>query len=227
MIYRIGIVGHTARVDAVHVLQDKVGAVYASVDDGTLGCDANHNKVWTWLADNPADADWLVVIEDDALPITEFADQLTQVLEAAPTPIVSLYLGTGRPVWYQPKGQSSAKKLQPILREAVAKAEVQGSSFITAPQLFHGVAVAIKTDLVPSMLDMTGLKDERRPFDYAISDWGEHEELRISYPQPSLVDHEDGPSVAVHQDREPRTTERKAYRTGGRNTWSSDRIVEL
>jgi hypothetical protein len=183
--------------------------------------------VWSWLLEHNADSDWLLALEDDSVPTADFNRQLEMVLDAGPTPVVSLYLGTSRPVWYQPQGQRSATKLQPLLRERVAQADVEGASFITAPQLFHGVAVAIRTELVPSMLDFTSMKDPKRPFDYAVSDWCENEDHTVAYAQPSIVDHEDGPSVAVHQDREPRLKPRKAYRLGGRQTWDGTRIVEL
>lgn len=224
MTHQIAIVAHTARAEQAEQLKVDVNADWLSIDNGDLGVEGNHRRCWEWLTQHNG-ADWLVVLEDDAIPIADFTTQLDQCLAEAPTDVVSLYLGTARPVWYQPMGQPSARKLQPILRDAVARAEVQGTSYITAPQLFHGVAVAIKSHLVPSMLDLTA--DSTRPIDYRISDWCEHEGIRVSYPQPSLVDHEDGPSVAIHADREPRLYARKAYRVGGRGTWDGTKTVDL
>lgn len=220
---RIAVVAHTKRAEQAHALQEQVGAVFLHMDDGTHGVEASHRRCWEYLATQ--DSDWSVVLEDDAEPISDFNNQLEQVLTAAPTDVVSLYLGSARPVWFQPQGQPSARKLQPILRDAVAKAEVQGASFITAPQLFHGVAVAIRTELVPAMLDLTA--DSTRPIDYRISDWCENEHIRVSYPSPSLCDHLDDVSVAVHADREPRLYARKAYKVGGRGSWDGTRTIDI
>lgn len=222
-LYRVAVVAHTGRAEQAHLLQEQVGAVFLHMDNGTHGVEASHRRCWEYLATQ--DTVWSVVLEDDAEPVEDFTHQLQQVLEAAPTDVLSLYLGTARPVWFQPQGQPSARKLQPILREAVAKAEIQGASFILAPQLFHGVAVCIRTSLVPSMLDLTA--DSTRPIDYRISDWCENEGHLIAYPQPSLCDHEDGPSVAIHPDREPRLHPRKAYKVGGRGTWDRTRTINL
>jgi hypothetical protein len=44
---------------------ETVGAAYISIDNGTLGCEGNHRKVWQWLNDH-ATTKWVVVLEDDA-----------------------------------------------------------------------------------------------------------------------------------------------------------------
>lgn len=212
-LYRIAVVAHQARREQAEKLKTDVGAGLLSIDDGTLGCDRNHRKAWTWLADNADDASWLVVLEDDAVPITDFRDQLDKVLAAASTDIVSLYLGTGFPPHWQNR-----------IRQAVAQAETQGASFILG-NFIHGVAICIRTRLVPDMLDYTS-KCTGMAFDRAIQQWARDRNHPIAATYPSLVDHHDGPSLAAHPDGGTRNIPRKAHKVGGRNTWTK-RTVNL
>lgn len=223
MTVAIGVVAHKDRADQAHALQEQVGAQYLHMDTGLYGCDESHRRTWTYLADT--NSEWSVVLEDDAEPISEFRTQLDLALAAAPTDVVSLYLGTSRPEWMEFSGRGSAVKVQPLLRDAVAQASVTGASFITCTRILHGVALCIRTTLVPSMLDFT--RDSKQPFDYAIGDWCYNEDHRVAYTQPSLVDHQDGPTLFKHPDGQPRTHPRKAYRLGGRQHWHGDKVVAL
>lgn len=219
----IGVVAHTTRLSQAEALADQVDADYMSVDDGTLGCDGNHRAVWAHLAH--LGAEWSVVIEDDAIPVPDFRAQLGKVLAVSPSPVVSLYLGTARPVWIELAGRGSAQRAQPLVRQAVAEAEVKGASFITAPKLMHAVAVAIRTDLIAAMLDATA--ETLDPIDAAIGKWCSTVGHTVAYSYPSLVDHYDGPTVIRrHPDGEPRLEPRKAYKLGTRGTWTT-RTVEI
>lgn len=218
----IGIVGHNKRGDQAAELMHTVGAAYRSVDNGTRGCDHNHRRVWDRLS--RYDTTWSICLEDDAVPANGFTDQLEQALTHSPCDVVSLYLGTSRPVWYQTRGDRAARKLQPLIAEAIEKADAEGASFITAPKLFHGVAVAIRTPLVPSMLDYVSAS--KKPIDYAISDWCETEGHTIAYSCPSICDHRDEPSVITrHPDGQPRNKPRVAHRYGARDTWNSKAVT--
>lgn len=211
--YRIGVVACHPRADAAHTLGEEIHAVYVSIDDKTLGCDGNHRKVWDWLRNNTADADWLVVVEDDAIPTQGFNTQLGAMLTASPFPIVGLYLGTGRP-----------PHIQSRLRSAVAQAEVKGASFITTDLVMHGVGIAIKADLVT---DMLGYADTvKHPFDQRIRDWARRDNHTVGFCTPSLLDHADQATLFRHPDMQPRSSvPRKAWRFGGRQTWT-DRTIE-
>lgn len=218
----IGVVSHNKRGDQAAELMHTVGAVYRSVDNGRRGCDQNHRRVWDRLA--RYNTDWTLCLEDDAAPVDGFTDQLEQALAHSPCDVVSLYLGTSRPVWYQPCGQRSARKLQPLITEAITKAEQQDASYITSPKLFHAVAVAIRTHLVPSMLDYVSAS--KKPIDYAISDWCEAEGHTIAYCVPSICDHRDEPSVITrHPDGQPRNKPRIAHRHGTRDTWTTKAVT--
>lgn len=223
MTYRIGVVAHIKRQAMAEQLADQVRADYVGVDDGALGAEKNHLHVWKWLTDNSDGADHLVVLEDDAVPCDDFRTQLDQALAVAPSPVVSFYLGTSRPVWIELAGRGSAQRVQPLIKAAVVAADTAGASFITAPKLFHAVAVAIRTDLIPAMVEATA--GSRDPIDAAIGRWCDSEGHTVSYTYPSLVDHLDQATVIRrHLDGEPRTMPRKAYRVGTRGTWTTKTV---
>jgi GR25 family glycosyltransferase involved in LPS biosynthesis len=178
--------------------------VYCSIDDGRLGCNQNHRKTWQWLSTR--EADWLVVVEDDAVPVKDFTHQLEQALTAAPSPIVGLYLGDGFPPQWQTR-----------IRQAVAQADTTGACWITGELLF-GVGIAIKADLVEDMLTYTD--HTTQGFDFAIKDWAKTRGHTIAFTYPSLLDHQDETSIAKHPDGGTRTIPRKAHKTGGRGTWT-------
>ena len=56
---------------------------------------------WATLASGAFDDEWLVVIEDDALPCNDFRAQLADALDHCPTDIAGLYLGRSRPPQWQ------------------------------------------------------------------------------------------------------------------------------
>lgn len=201
----IGIVAHTRRASQAQQLAAAVAADTMSVDPGTIGPTANHRAVWKACAD--LGADWTVVLEDDAVPAQDFRQQLAAMLDTAPTPVVSLYLGTGRPPQWQPWAL-----------HAVKLATKTDACHIRARRLLHAVGVAIRTDLVEDMLAHTA---GTTPIDEAITDWAAGPAAaEISYCFPSLVDHADGPTVTRHRDGAPRTQPRKAWRHGTRDTWT-------
>lgn len=196
----IGIVGHTARQTEAQALAQLIGADILSIDDGTLGCNRNHLKVWTHLAEHNT-GEWATVLEDDAIPCNNFRDQLDQALAVAPTPIVSLYLGRQRPYGYQ---------------DRIAAAINTDACWLLAPRLLHAVAVAIHTNLLADML--TSLPTNI-PIDRAISAWAPH---TVAYTNPSLVDHRDGTPVAHPAgSRQPGRT---AWHTGTRDGWTADAV---
>ncbi len=126
--YAIGVVAHTSRLDRAKELQQKVKAEFISIDDGTLGCNRNHHHVWNQLSHSPTH--WALVLEDDALPVDRFRAQAAAALGAAPTPIVSLYLGTSRPASWQYS-----------IRQAVTRADRVDACWITsAPESRPSIA---------------------------------------------------------------------------------------
>lgn len=211
MNHTIGVVAHTSRAEQAHQLFDTVGATYLSMDNGQLGCERNHHQAWAWMNDF-ARTDWALVLEDDAQPVPDFNHQVGEALAAAPSPIVSLYLGKLRPPHWQTAIQNATKQ-----------AGQADANYITATHLLHAVAVAIRTEYIPSLLEHA--HTSRRPWDYTIAAWALEHSHGITYTWPSLVDHADGPpAIAKHPDKMTRTPGRKAWKTGSRDTWTQTTV---
>lgn len=188
-------------------LADMLHADYLSVDDGSLGF-GNHVRVWRELAQ--LDCDWCLVVEDDAVPVRNFAAQLKAALNNAPSPLVSLYLGRDM-------------RTTPRLLDAVTQAQANDASWIMHNKLLHAVAVAVRTPLIDNMLEYVERK-RYLPIDDAISGWRARHLLKypVAYTSPSLVEHRDTPSVIEHRrDNLPRNTPRTALHVGERSHWSN------
>lgn len=200
----IGVVGDARRGDMAQDLFDEVSADILTLDTGTLGCTGNHALMWRQLAESPAD--WNVVLEDDAIPVEGFRDQLDAALAVAPSPIVSLYLGTG----YIDDSSTAA-----ILN----RADQLGAHWLVTPgRVLHAVALAIRGDLVGSLVESAlpaAGRPATKPIDRAIANWARARGHRVAYSVPSLVDHADEKSLVTRYRRTPR----KAWRVGTRDAW--------
>jgi len=206
--HAIAIVAHTARLEQADGLAAKVNANAVLVDDGTLGCNANHRRAWERLAEG--DSEWSLCMEDDALPVDGFNEQLEQVLAVAPSPVVSLYLGRLRPPHWQHR-----------IRNTLANTDAH---WLTAPALLHAVAVCIRTEILPLMLHGSPTHkpmDAHKPIDEAIGTYARRNGIKVAYCNPSLVDHADQGTLIAHPDRQPRKPGRVAWRVGTRDMWTS------
>lgn len=201
----VGVVGHTSRVAEAKLLTRMVRADFLSVDNGVMGCDANHQLVQRHLSALPAD--WCVVLEDDAVVSPSWRFQVCAALEVAPEPVVSLYLGRQRPPQYQRQ-----------VVQAVAKANTADASWIVGRRMLHAVGYAVRADLMASLNDF----DSGLPADERLSAWCSS----VAYCWPSLCDHADLPTVVAHRDGQPRVPGRTAYRVGVRDVWT-ERAVPL
>jgi hypothetical protein len=213
--HTIGIVAHTARAEQAHSLMESVGAAYMSMDNGTLGCERNHRKVWEWLAANST-TEWSISLEDDAQPVTGFRGQAAAALAQTEYPVVSFYLGSHH------LGLHDKPKHQ-----AITQAEQHGAHWITTDKLHHAVAVAIRTDVLPYILQYGPEFPANYPNDELITHWARNTGNTIAYTVPSLIDHADEPTLFRHPDkinRPPGT--RKAFKVGTRTTWN-DKAVSM
>lgn len=215
----VGIVAHVAREEHAWQLADTVDAESITYDDGTLGCLGNHLRVWRKYENHPQD--WIVVLEDDAVPCPQFRAQLAAALAAAPAPIVSLYLGTGYPTHWQDS-----------IRQVTMLADHADTAWILARHLLHAVGVAIRVEMLPGMLAHIHQASRARvdrsvlplPIDEAITEWAQDRDHSIAYTWPSLVDHADEGTLAAHQDGATRTEPRRAWRHGTRDHWSPSSV---
>jgi hypothetical protein len=207
----VAIVAHTSRAAWANELKTLTGAAHVSMDDGTLGCYRNHLTAWTWHQQHSYHG-WATVIEDDAIPVPHFPDQLTLALDNAPPAIsiVSLYLGRARPPQYQ----------IPVAA-AISDTVDRDHAWIITTKLLHAVGVAIRTELLPSLIaHLSRAQPTGLDIDEAITQWAGLRHM-IAYTAPSLLDHRDGATIAAHRDGIPRATGRKAWRFGERDNWKT------
>lgn len=195
-----GVCGHIDRQIRAETLATAIHG-QTVLDTGAFGPGANHWRTWA-VADDPK-ADWVLVVEDDAIPVVGFNVQLRKALRAAPSDVVSLYAGTGRPPQYQER-----------LRVATAS----DAHWIVADRMLHGVGIALRRHRVADLLDFVGGR-RVQPYDESVGHWAVARGLKVSYSNPSLLDHADLPTLVVHRDREPRVESRVAWRVGSRRHW--------
>lgn len=214
----LGIVAHTQRAPQAHQLMADTKAAYMNIDGGNhqLGCNANHKKVWTWLAQHCKD-EWAIVLEDDAVPVKHFVEQTQAALAQAPSPVVSLYFG---------KHHIPTLDIEVQKRQAVAKAQAADAHWITSRQLLHAVAIAIRTEHIADMLAHINTLPDFFPIDEAISHWTSNNHIDAAYTWPSLVDHADQPTLFRHHDKMDRPPGRVAHLVGTRDQWT-DKSVTL
>lgn len=199
------VMGHPSRQRQANILAWALGGRLV-LDEDAAGENATGDHAW---AAHDATSAWHVVVQDDALPVPDIARQAPAALAAAPAPVVSFYLGTNYP----------PQTVRPC-RDAIGRADAAGSAWITAPRLFWGVAVAIRSDLIADMLRRVGRS--KMPYDQRISHWAERSGHQVAYTWPSLVDHADGPSLIPRLVQ--RMAPRRAYRVGRPASWTTEPV---
>jgi hypothetical protein len=180
-----------------------VDADYLSMDSGRLGCRGNHLQAWQWHIDHPTE--WALTLEDDAIPVENFCDEVRAALAVAPTPIVSLYLGRG----YTNDTYTGA---------ALRNAEAFGAHWLVGPGPRHAVALAVRGELVEPMV--ADVRRSRLAVDDAMGSWARRNGYRTAYCVPSLVDHRDTPSLVSRYRRAPRV----AWKVGTRKDWNNSAL---
>lgn len=195
------VVGHVRREAPATSLSTTLNGSL-SLDDGSYGSNRNHAQAWLSAS---KDSEWVVVLEDDALPVDNFQahvrDALANLPETKkPVGAVSFYVGGGKP-------------FPVMVEQAVLDAESAGSSWLIDDWLRWGVAVAMPADIIERTIGIyEGIK---KPYDQALGAALKKQGRSILYTVPSLVDHEDGPSL-LHNGGVPR----KALRFGEPDQWS-------
>jgi len=215
--FHIGIVAHATRAVVAKKLNRTVRADFISIDNGLMGCEGNHWAVQHHLVN--LGADFSVVLEDDAEPVDGFRDQLSAALKSAPetAAVLSFYLGRKRP----PPHQGT-------IGRALQAAQATGAHWLLGNRLLHGVAYAIRTEHLPSLLEFTTRLPT--PIDQHITVWARETLGRqsVAYTVPSLCNHADIPTViARHPDGKPRPPGRVAWQTGRRDHWASSSVPLL
>ena len=204
IMYRVAVVAHVNRFERAVKLAAQLGAA-VFVDDGSQGEWNNHARAWQYLAGQQAD--WGVVLQDDAVVTDSFHEDLASLLDHVPSrSCVGLYAGTSYPGFIQQR-----------LKHAIDAAVRYGAGWLESDTLFWGVGVAMPLEhVLPALALPSAL-----PYDQRLGNYFRHKGLPVYYPARSLVDHEDGPSLVEHADGLPRVLPRRAHRFGpptARNT---------
>lgn len=185
------VVGHHSRRDKAHRLAHYFNA-HLLIDEADHGANWNHRRAIEWASQQDCR---VVVMEDDAVPMPGFIDSVHEWLRRFPNDLCSFYLGTGRPPQYQ----------QHIAAELI-QADKLRADFITMNRLIHGVCYSPPQCGIAKILKEW---NRTKAADYAV---GDALGRRVIYPCYSLVDHADGATVERHQDNQPRSERRRAWR---------------
>ena len=143
-----------------------------------------------WMMADP-DADFHLLLQDDALISADLLAGLEQALEhVPPDAMVCPYLG---------KGGATPHRW----RRMAADADRLGASFVVSSKLMWGVGIILPTSRIPDMLGLadrlTGITDDMR-----VAGWAEKTRTEVWYTWPSLVDHRAVPSLTKHHAKDRR-----------------------
>jgi hypothetical protein len=149
------------------------------------------DRVWSvartaWLTYEP-EADWHVLIQDDAVPCRDFLAGLQAALDQVPTSpsAVLPYLGQGRTV----------PRRWGVIAE---RADQMRACWVRSHKVMWGVCIAVPTKVIPEMVAWCDRKGGM-PDDMRVGRWFEREALDVYYTWPSLVDHRQVPSLTKHR----------------------------
>lgn len=140
-----------------------------------------------WEA-HASDADWHLVLQDDAVPCRDLLAGLEAALAVVgPDGLVSAYTGTGRPD-------------QQHVKRALAHAAATGHSWMPTRSLCWGVAILAPVPTIPDMLAWCSARP-RQQLNYDMRIGRYYRDVmkwRTWYTVPSLVDHRDTASLVGH-----------------------------
>lgn len=170
-----------------------------SMDDGTIGGARNHDE--TLRLAGGTDADWIIAMEDDALPVPNFHEHAAAALAVSPSPVTSLYFGyVDRP------DAGIVERLKPDIH------------WLSLHALANTVCLAVRRDHLEPLLTEASKYGEMccdMRYEQAAIKLGI---TSFAYSNPSLVQHRDGKTVnytgAPHISRQ-------AYQVGSRPQWGT------
>ena len=122
-----------------------------------------------------------VILEDDAIPCPDFLDHVSRLVEERPDHLLGLYVGRSHPV-----------RIQPVLAELAAVSPEWLDDPRVTDRLRWAVGYVMPVRDIPAVLEhlSRGGQHSWIGADTRIGAW--HADCgRLSYPFPSLVDHND------------------------------------
>lgn len=184
------VMAHPDRADLVAdmlVALDRPVQVHYDMEGPPSG---NSDRVWrvaraAWELADP-DADFHLLLQDDAVPCPDLLAGLERALESVPDDVtVCPYLGRGGAVAHR-------------WSRIAADADRREACWVVSLKLMWGVAICLPTKLIPEMIAradrMTGVPDDMR-----VSGWTRIRGSEVWYTWPSLVDHRPVPSITKHR----------------------------
>lgn len=214
----LAVVGHPDRKSLVDKLNQKIDPDAICMDTQKIGCGLNHFRAIQQAYGHAVEhyRQWIVVVEDDCIPVPDFRTHAEEALQYAPTNLVSFYLGINHPSQFQYN---------------FSKAVKEQVSWIIHPTMRHAVGYAVKVECVPSLQEsMSPLLERNWAPDDAISEYAKSHEHMVSYSNPSIVNHLDIPSVIQKRTHlglpvMGKPLARKAHRYGVPKRWDSSYIA--
>lgn len=212
----VGIVAHVNREHLVDNLIRETQADVIRFDDtfppSVTGCAENHVRVLTELNRHATGNEFVVVLEDDAVPVENFRDQVKSALALSESPLVGLYLGTNSP----------GGRIYNAMLPAVEAANAADANWIVADWFIGTVAYAVRADWLPALID--SLSNDGGPVDVRICTWSQRAGIETWYSQPSLANHDNGQSLINSVPGFEKMVIRRAWNFGTRDEWSSSAV---
>lgn len=204
MSYVVRIQHHPSRAHLLDRLTPALPGCEVVVDPDPEGPRSAFRTYRACLA--PADTDWVVVIQDDAIVADGFADALPAVLDDNPGVLVCLFLA-GAP-------RRSAQAAERAYRRGDRYASLSlasGSDFVPT------VATAWPTALAAEFLQWAdselGLNPNDRDDDRWVGRWARHNDVGAVAVVPSMVQHPDDTQSLVKATRKQPRAGRNGFRT--------------
>lgn len=206
MIDQIAVVSHPDRAEmGADLARELDGLLLMDGDDqgSARGCARMHTLALRTLAET-SESEWLVVLEEDAVPVPDFRAHAEAALAWAPSPLVSFYLGTGTN-W----------GVQHAITVALWTAKREGLAWLGADCLMSTVGYAVNRSVIVDLLTDIDATDDELPV--AITRSAQARDLAVHYTWPSLIDHRDGWSTIGGRE----ITGRVAHQHGVAPDWDT------
>lgn len=180
----VSIMAHPKRAEWVGELEEFFGGCPVAMDDGR-GLIANGRAAWEL---HDPEADYHLVIQDDAVPCDDFLTEARNHLATLEVPGAMSFYFSGK------------RHFKRIAEGRMERGKARG-------RLRWGPAIALPTSWIPAMLRHYD-GGTRAQYDARIGDWLKHAGVACSYPLPSLVEHRGTESLLGNEHRGER---RAAY----------------
>lgn len=180
-----------------------------SYEEAVTACAENHFTVLSRLRDMSESHRWVVVLEDDALPVDDFRQHAEAALAHVPY-LAGFYISRAG-------ADRNLGELQRALETHTAWA--------VGLHMASALAYAIRTDILPAALGRWPAYGPTASVERRFTDWAReyrggdwHGEPRFFYTLPSLVDHGGDESIVFeNSDIEPR----RAWSLGVPPNWKT------